>query len=50
MNVSPNLHNFVMVGILAALFLLLARLATKTPLVNVPFVGHGLTLLAGGGA
>lgn len=48
MNVSPNLHNFVMVGILAALFMLLIRLASKTPLAGLPVIGHGLNLLTGG--
>lgn len=42
MNVSPNLHNVVMIGIIAILVILAVRLAAKSPAGSLPVVGQAL--------
>ncbi len=39
MNVKPNLHNFVVIGVVAVLFLLALKLLSRTGLANVPVIG-----------
>jgi hypothetical protein len=38
-NVRLSLHNVLMIGIIAVLFILLLRMASKTGLKNVPVLG-----------
>lgn len=40
MNVRLSLHNVVMIGAIAVLVILAARMASKTGLRNVPVVGQ----------
>lgn len=40
--VAANLHNFIAVGVMAALFFLLLKLANRTKLATVPVVGSVL--------
>ena len=44
--VGVNLHNFLIVGMLGALFILLAKLAAGTGLRKIPLLGNGIGLLA----
>lgn len=46
MNVGLSIHNLVVVGVLAAIFSLLVKLAANTPLGQLPVIGDGLQLLA----
>lgn len=46
MNVGLNVYNLLIVGVLAALFTLLMKLAAQTPLVSLPVIGDGIQLLA----
>jgi hypothetical protein len=40
MNVRLSLHNVIMIGAIAVLFILALRMASKTGLRNVPIVGQ----------
>ena len=42
MNVTPNLHNVVMIGVIAILVILAVRVAAKSPAGSVPVVGQVL--------
>lgn len=42
MNVTPSVHNVVMIGIIAILVILAVRLAAKSPAGNLPVVGQAL--------
>lgn len=42
MNITPNLHNVVMIGVIAILIILAVRLAAKSPAGNVPLLGQAL--------
>lgn len=47
MNVKPTLHNLVVITLLAAIGGLIAAVAARTPVGNVPIIGPGLKLIAG---
>ena len=42
MNLSPTVHNVVMIGVIAVLVILALRLAAKSPAGNLPIVGQAL--------
>lgn len=42
MNISPNLHNVVMIGLVAILVILAVRVAAKSPAGKVPILGDAL--------
>jgi hypothetical protein len=42
--IRANLHNFLFVGLMAALFALLLKLANRTKLAQVPVLGSILQL------
>lgn len=42
MNLSPTVHNVVMIGIIAVLVILALRLAAKSPAGSLPVVGQAL--------
>lgn len=46
MNVRLSLHNVLMIGIIAILFILALRMASKTGLKNVPVVGSVVSTAA----
>jgi len=46
-NVGINVHNVLVITLMAALGIVIFRLAAKTPLANIPVVGDGVRLVAG---
>ena len=46
-NVKPTLHNLVVITLLAAIGGLIAAMAARTALGNMPVLGTGLKLIAG---
>lgn len=46
MNIKLNVHNVVLVGVIAVLFILAMRLAAKTAAGNIPVVGDVVKLAA----
>lgn len=47
MNVKPTLHNLIVITLLAAVGGLIAALAARTQLGNVPVLGPGLKMIGG---
>jgi hypothetical protein len=44
--IGANLHSFILVGILATFFRMLAGLLVRTPIGSVPLLGAGLRAAA----
>ena len=42
MNIRLNVHNVIMIGVVAILVILAFRMLAKTPVANVPLVGQAV--------